>query len=276
MQLNDRQSSHAQASSTASQTTTRPVSFRKACSPDIPEPPHKKGSGQSSSFEAHKQPEHQLRRKLPEGLVRKSPTASPKAATAEISMKALKDSLTNGHSTAGEAEERNETPSPKAEGSESEQGSPVRKESSASEYKNVFAMYGSHRGRKEAAPQKRSQDTELTNQLNLAKLLGGRGNFEAAQQIAEKLYALHPFDADVLCLRGQCYAALSKRAQVCNSALLNKGRPTFFNSSEYFYSESSIMEIQYAVSKAACQATPCLACSITVGTTSCEIICKAR
>ena len=215
MQLSDRQSSNAQASSTAVRTITQPVSFRKACSPDIPEPPHKKGSGQSSSYEAHKQSEHQLRRKLPEGLVRKSPTASPKAATADTFAKALAEPLTiaNGHRTDTDQVERNESSSPSAAKTDSEQGSPSKRSAAALEYGSVFAMYGSHKSRRHALPQ-RNQDPELTSQLNFAKLLGGRGNFEAAHQIAEKLYTGHPFDADVLCLRGQCLAALNKRPQV--------------------------------------------------------------
>lgn len=217
MQLSDRQSSNSQASSTAPSTVTQPVPFRKACSPDIPEPPHKKGSGQSSSFEAHKQSEHQLRRKLPEGLIRKSPTASPKAATADMVVETRQEpSLQmNGHSFDTEQRDRLESPSPAPNSSDSDQESSPKTGSAGLEYRSVFAMYGSHKGSKHALPHKRSQDPELTSQLSLAKLLGGRGNFEAAHQIAEKLYTVHPFNADVLCLRGQCFAALSKRAQVC-------------------------------------------------------------
>ena len=216
MQLSDRQSSHAQASSTAGRVATQPVSFRKACSPDIPEPPHKKGSGQGSSFEAHKQSEHQLRRKVPDGLVRKSPAASPRAATADTEATAVEDPLTtaNGHKANSDAGERTESPSPLSASSDSEAASPPRKDVQRQEYGSVFAMYGGRRGRKDIATAKRSQDSELTSQLNLAKLLGGRGNFEAAQHIAERLYTLSPFDPDVLCLRAQCFAALGKRAQV--------------------------------------------------------------
>ena len=223
MQLSDRQSSNAQASSTAAHVTTQPISFKKACSPDIPEPPHKKGSGQSSSFEAQKQSEHQLRRKLPEGLVRKSPTASPRAATADTIAKALVDPSTaaNGHRINTDQGDGSDSPSPVAAGSDSEQESLPKTSSAALEYGSVFAMCGSHRGRRHALPQKGTQDPELTSQLSLAKLLGGRGNFEAAHQIAEMLYAGHPFDVDVLCLRGQCFAALNKRAQVIPLALPN-------------------------------------------------------
>jgi len=59
------------------------------------------------------------------------------------------------------------------------------------------------------------QDAQLAASLKLARLLGGRGNPEAALEIAEKLKVRHAGDPDVICLRGQCFAALDgRRAQV--------------------------------------------------------------
>lgn len=214
MQLSDRQSSHAQASSTAMRhASSEPVGFRKACSPDIPEPPHKKGSGQGSSLEsAQKQPAHQLRRKLPENLGRRSPSASPRPHNVEESKDIGQNASALNEANYEEKQMSKSLP----------QLSPIRKpdfRTNGGKMPSATSMFAmndtSKRLSSSSTGDHESRDKELARQLKLARLLGNRGNTGAAQAIAEELYANHYSNPDVLCLRGQCFAAGKSRAQVC-------------------------------------------------------------
>ena len=222
MQLSDRQSSHAQASSNSVRSSTRPVTFKKAYSPDIPEPPHKKGSGQSSSLEVQKQPVHQLRRKLPEGSVRNPKPYNSISVLGSAGLaggpEANGSHTTNGTSQDEDHSGREDSPSPPSVSSDSEADEPNPGRTLASS--SVFGMNG-HRQSKQIA-QKRTQDTETSSQLHLARLLGNRGNVEGAHRLAEQLHEADHTDPDILCLRGQCFAALDKRAQVILASLLTR------------------------------------------------------
>lgn len=55
---------------------------------------------------------------------------------------------------------------------------------------------------------------DLASQLKLGRLLGSRGKVEAALKLSHQLDLQHPGNPDVLCLRGDCFAALNSRAQV--------------------------------------------------------------
>lgn len=218
MQLSDRQSSHAQASSTT--TASKPVSFQKAYSPDIPEPPHKKGSGQGSSFEGHQHSEPQLRRKLPEGLGRKTPVSSPASGSSEIQQTDANGSLGDSELLNG-----NKSPSPLSSSSEADSDGPPKQKVPHRGSGSAFGMSWRYR-EQESNGNGSEQDPELRSQLHLARLLGNRGKYEGALCLAEKLYERNSQDPDVLCLRGQCYTALNKRPQVhslcCNPLALPK------------------------------------------------------
>ena len=224
MQLTDRQSSHAHASSSATPWPSRgslsiahpgKPSFQKASSPDIPEPPHKKGSGQGGLLEGPQQKEMQLRRKqadsngsplqsevVPQASPVNSPTGPPKNGSsplppghplpASTAKAANTDSLPNGfqHSAATQT----------------------------NGYLNghlgsdALAELGTDASCLAESP--RDADARQSTQLKLARLLGTRGRPAAALKIANQLVLQHPDDADVLCLRGTCFDALGNRAQV--------------------------------------------------------------
>ena len=224
MQLTDRQSSHAHASSSASPWASRgsqPVvsiahpgkpSFQKASSPDIPEPPHKKGSGQGGLLEGP-QKETQLRRKqadsngsplqsdaIPQVSPAGSPVGPPKKGSSPL------------------------PPGPPLPASAAKAAKP---DSTANGFRHPAATQNNgylngHLGSDALAElgtdasclAESPRDAEQSTQLKLARLLGTRGRPEAALKIADHLVLQHPDDADVLCLRGTCFDALGNRAQV--------------------------------------------------------------
>ena len=222
MQLSDRQSSHAQASSTASgHVVSEPVRFKKACSPDIPEPPHKKGSGQRSSGDCTlKQPEHQLRRKVPENVGKRSPTTSPRAPAVKPYERTMQSSAKTDSISLGTPIEKDQISASPPSPARSSLPDLQTNGHKASGKASLFSMHlSSYRTPSSVSGHDYGKNKELASQLKLARLLGSRGNMEGAQGMADKLYTAHPSDPDVLCLRGQCFAALNKRAQACNALL---------------------------------------------------------
>lgn len=150
--------------------------------------------------------EHQLRRKLPEGVGRKPPSTpphSPPTGNRHLNGEAAMNGKLNGQPGRNWTQPCSPTPSNSDSDSDI---SPKHRPGTSS----PFSMNGSskYQGRE------KGQDMELQAQLRLAGLLGSRGKLEAALRIAEQLYERHHQDPDVLCLRGQCFAALNRRPQV--------------------------------------------------------------
>ena len=243
MQLSDRQCSHAQASSTSSPhakakprssgagirevwSESAPISFKKASSPDIPEPPHKKGSGQA----------HIPAQALHSPLRRKHPADSSRHQSSEASPATSPDDFQTANAPGLRAPEENGDSSHphrsengwhnKADSTTTPQRpsrSLLNEEALDLASKKILerlVLEDSAHTSQEAGP----RGKDLTSQLKLGRLLGGRGKIEAALKLSHQLDLQYPTNPDVLCLRGDCFASLNSRAQVrylmCNATCL--------------------------------------------------------
>lgn len=204
------------------------ISFKKASSPDIPEPPHKKGSAQTQAQKPPKLSDGQLRRKQPdaarnqgeslsldnEPVTLTTPSSSPKELWAGSPMLSspIEGGKRGAHHAAGEVEDK------EVEGGAPKGTSILNRESLDLAGRRILErlVLEDSNTASGSGPVK-----DLAAQLKLAQLLGNRGKPQAALHIAEQLELQHPNNPDVLCLHGKCFLALSNRAQASS---LSAGR----------------------------------------------------